>query len=141
MTANAVEVSAKVALHTMHAHRLWITMWMSLGRAGENCAHPGGNAAVTSRRTAAAHSRAGRRTHASHSHCAWSERGLAGQIRVIPGIHHPYDDYQSCNDRQIPTQVGGHRAGYRVGAELDKAEIRPVSFEVAGPEFDELPTR
>ena len=141
MTANAVRMSAKVAPHTMHAHRLWITMWMSLGRAGENRGHPGGNAAVTSRQTPAAHSRAERRTHAGHSHCAWSEPGLAAQIRVIPGIHHPYDDYQSCNDRQIPTQVGGRRAGSRLVTEPDTAEVRPVSFEVARLVFDELPTR
>jgi hypothetical protein len=113
MTANTVRMSAKFAPHTMHAHRLWITMWMSLGHAGENRAHPGGNAAVTSRRTPAAHSRASRRTHAGHSHCAWSGRGLAGQIRVIPRIHHPYDDYQFCNDRQIPTQVAERQEGDR----------------------------
>jgi hypothetical protein len=106
MTANYFRMSAKLAPHTMYAHRLWISMWMSLGHPEENQVHPGGNAVVTSRRTPSAHSLPGRRTRAGHSHCAQPQLGLAGRTRVIPGIHRPYDDYQSCYDTHIPTQVG-----------------------------------
>jgi hypothetical protein len=106
MTANTFRMSAKLAPHTMYAHRLWISMWMSLGHPEENHTHPGGNAVVTPRRTPSAHSLPGRRTQAGHSHCAQPQLGLAGRPRVIPGIHRPYDDYQSCYDRHIPTQVG-----------------------------------
>jgi hypothetical protein len=142
MTADTVRMSAKVAPLTMYAHRLWITLWMSLGDAGENRAHPGGNAAVTLGRTSPAHSQTGRRTRAGHSHCAWSRPGLAGQIRVIPRIHRPYDDYQFCFGRQIPTQVAKC-------AELNPDPV-PSSVlvnlaqspsRVARPEFDEFPTR
>ena len=94
-------MSAKFAPHTMYAHRLWISLWMSLGHPEENRAHPGGNAAVTPGRTRAAHSPAGRSTRAGHSHCARPQPGLAGRIRVIPGIHRPYDDYQFCYGGQI----------------------------------------
>src|SRR5262250_2422438 len=47
MTANTFRMSAKFAPHTMYAHRLWISMWMSLGHPEENHTHPGGNAVVT----------------------------------------------------------------------------------------------
>ena len=111
MTANNVRMSAKFAPYAMYAHRLWITLWMSLGHPGENRAHPGGNAAVTPRRTPAAHSLADCSARAGHSHCARSQHGLPGRIRVIPGIHRPYDDYQSCNDKQIQTKVGKRPSG------------------------------
>ena len=98
--------SAKFALHTMYAHRLWTKLWMALGHPEENSSRPEGNAGVKSCGTPTAHSHPGRSTAASHSPCARPQRPLAGQIVVIPGIHRPYDDYQSCNDRQIKIKVG-----------------------------------
>jgi hypothetical protein len=97
---------AKFALHTMYAHRLWTKLWMALGHPEENSSRPEGNAGVTSCGTPTAHSHPGRSTAASHSPCARPQHALAGQIVVIPGIHRPYDDYQSCNDRQIQIKVG-----------------------------------
>jgi hypothetical protein len=99
---------AKFALHTMHAHRLWTKLWMTLGHPEENSSRPEGNAGVTSCGTPTAHSRPDRSTAASHSPCAQRQRALAGQIVVIPGIHRPYDDYQFCNDRQVQIKVGKH---------------------------------
>ena len=119
---------AKVALHTMHAHRLWISLWITLGQPEENSNRPGGNAAVKPWRTFAAHSHPAPSTAGSHSRCAQSRRALAGRIDVIPGIHPPYDDYQSCNGRQIHIKVGKRPAlpGARVlpGA----APLAPVRF-------------
>ena len=100
--------NAKFALHTMHAHRLWTNLWITLGHPEENSNRPGGNARVTSCGPPAAHSHPGRRTAPGHSPCAQPQRTLAGQIVVIPGIHRPYDDYQFSYDRQIQTKVG-HR--------------------------------
>jgi hypothetical protein len=97
---------AKVALLTMHAHRLWIKLWITLGHPEENSNRPEGNARVKPWRTPATHSHPGQSTTASHSQCAQSQRTLAGRIVVIPGIHRPYDDYQSCIDRQIHIKVG-----------------------------------
>jgi hypothetical protein len=141
MTANPVRMSAKFARHAMYAHRLWITLWMSLGHPGENRAHPGGNRAVTPWQTLAAHSRASRSTQAGHSRCARSRRSLAGGIRVIPTIHRPYDDYQVCISRQIPTQVGERQAEARMATGPGSAGSRSVRSRVARPEFNELPTR
>src|SRR5215469_12991644 len=125
MTANTVRMSAKVAPHTMYAHRLWISMWMSLGHPEENHTHPGGNAAVTRWRTRAAHSLPDRCTRAGHSDCAQPQRGLAGRICVIPGIHRPYDDYQSCYERQIQTQVGRSRTGSQTRTRSHNTRTRP----------------
>ena len=99
-------VYTKCAPHTMHAHRLWIKLWITLGHPEENFIRPEGNAGVTRWGTPATHSRPRRSTAASHSRCAQPQRTLAGRINVIPGIHRPYDDYQSCNDRQIQIKVG-----------------------------------
>jgi len=107
---------AKFALLTMHAHRLWIKLWITLGHPEENFNRPEGNAGVTRSGTPAAHSRLGQSTAASHRPCAQPQRGLAGRILVIPGIHRPYDDYQSCNDRQIQTKVGRHPSRARSAA-------------------------
>jgi hypothetical protein len=99
-------VCAKFALHTMHAHRLWTKLWMALGHPEENSSRPEGNAGVTSSGTPTAHSHPCRSAAASHSPCAQPQGILAGQIVVIPGIHRPYDDYQSCYGRQIQIKVG-----------------------------------
>jgi hypothetical protein len=96
---------ANLALHTMHAHRLWIKLWITLGQPEENFNRLEGNAGVTPRGMFASHSHPVPSTTGSHSRCAHSRRGLAGRIDVIPGIHRPYDDYQSSNDRQIHTKV------------------------------------
>jgi hypothetical protein len=45
-----------VAPHTLHAHRLWISLWMSLGNQRENSGQPGGNAGVTGSGRARLHS-------------------------------------------------------------------------------------
>ena len=45
------------APHAMHAHRLWISLWMSWGNQRENSGHPGGNAGVTSNGRVGLHSR------------------------------------------------------------------------------------
>jgi hypothetical protein len=97
---------AKFTLHTMHAHRLWTNLWITLGHPEENSNRPEGNAGVTSSGTPTAHSRPDRSTAVSHNPCAQPQRGLPGQIVVIPGIHRPYDDYQFCYDRQIQIKVG-----------------------------------
>ena len=102
---------AKCALLTMHAHRLWIRLWITLGHPEENSNRPGGNARVTPRGTSAAHSLPCRSITASHSRCVQPQSTLAGRIVVIPGIHRPYDDYQSCNDKQIQTKVGKRPSG------------------------------
>ncbi len=96
---------ANFALGTMYAHRLWIKLWMSLGHPAENLCQRGGNAAVTRRGSAAAHSPAVVRTQAGHSACARAQRPLAARTGVIPRIHRPYDDYQSSYARQINIQV------------------------------------
>jgi hypothetical protein len=96
---------ANFALHTMHAHRLWIRLWITLGQPEENSNGPEGNAGVTPGGMFASHSHPGPSTTGNHSRCAHSRRGLAGRIDLIPGIHRPYDDYQSSNDRQIHTKV------------------------------------
>jgi hypothetical protein len=101
----------------MHAHRLWIKLWITLGHPEENSNRPEGNAGVTSFPAPTAHSHRGRSTAASHNHCAQSQRTLAGGIVVIPGIHRPYDDYQSCNDRQIQIKVGKRPASCPVRSE------------------------
>jgi len=90
----------------MHAHRLWIRLWITLGHPEENSNRPGGNARVTPPGSSAAHSYPYRPIAAGHSQCAQPQRGLAARIVVIPGIHRPYDDYQFCNDKQIKTKVG-----------------------------------
>jgi hypothetical protein len=102
---------AKFALHTMYAHRLWTKLWMALGHPEENSSRPGGNAGVTTRGTSPVHSHPRRSPAANHSRCAQPQHTLAGRIVVIPGIHRPYDDYQSCNDRQIQTKVGKRPSG------------------------------
>jgi hypothetical protein len=104
---------AKFALHTMHAHRLWIKLWITLGQPEENSSRPEGNAGVTPWDTSAAHSPHSPSATGSHSRCAWSQQALAGRIDVIPGIHRPYDDYQSCNDRHIHNKVGDRPAPAR----------------------------
>jgi hypothetical protein len=97
---------ANFALHTMHAHRLWIRLWITLGQSEENSNSPEGNAGVTRWGMPAAHSNPGPSTTASHSRCAHSRPGLAGRIDVIPGIHRSYDDYQFSNDTQIHIKIG-----------------------------------
>jgi len=99
---------AKFALRTMHAHRLWTKLWMTLGHPEENSNRPEGNAGVTSHGSTTAHSYPDRFTPANHSPCAQPQRTLAAQTVVIPGIHRPYDDYQFCNDRQIQIKAGSH---------------------------------
>jgi hypothetical protein len=107
-------VYTKCAPHTMHAHRLWIKLWITLGHPEENFIRPEGNAGVTRRGTPAAHSCPARCAHASHRRCAQPQRALAGRIIIIPGIHRPYDDYQICNGRQNQIKVGKRPASTRV---------------------------
>jgi hypothetical protein len=104
---------AKFALHTMYAHRLWIKLWITLGRPEENSNRPEGNAGVTARGMFASHSHPGPSTTGNHSRCAHSWPGLAGRIDLIPGVHRPYDDYQSSNERQIHTKVSTRPATVR----------------------------
>jgi hypothetical protein len=101
---------ANLALHTMHAHRLWIKLWITLGQSEENSNGLEGNAEVTRLGMPTAHSHAGPSTTRSHSRCAHSRRGLAGRIDVIPGIHRSYDDYQFSYDTQIHIKIGKRRA-------------------------------
>jgi hypothetical protein len=96
---------ANFAPGTMQAHRLWIKLWMSLGHPEENPGQPGGNAVATGWRPATAHSPAAVRTRVGHSACARSQRLLPAWIPVIPGIHRPYDDYESSYARQLNTPV------------------------------------
>src|ERR1700719_48837 len=93
------------ALSAMHAHRLWINLWISLGHPAENHGRPGGKARVTEWGWSAAHKRAARSTRVRHSSCARPRRSPAAQTQVIPGIHRPYDDYPSSYGRQIKIQV------------------------------------
>jgi hypothetical protein len=104
---------ANFALHTMRAHRLWIKLWITLGQPEENSNGLEGNAGVTPGVMFASHSHPGPSTTGNHSRCAHSRRGLAGRIDLIPGIHRPYDDYQSSNDRQIHTKVSTRPAAVR----------------------------
>jgi hypothetical protein len=118
---------ANFALHTMHAHRLWIKLWITLGQPEENPNRPEGNAGVTSWGMPATHSHSGPSTTGSHSRCAHSRRGLAGRIDVIPGIHRSYDDYQFSNDTEIHTrnkQAPGSRP--RPRALTGAAPVAPV---------------
>jgi len=131
---------ANFALHTMHAHRLWIKLWITLGRAEENSNGLEGNARVTRRGMPAAHSNPGSSTTGSHSRCAHSRRGLAGRIDVIPGIHRSYDDYQFSNDTEIHTrnkQAPGSRPRPRAltGAAPGCSGTPPTRAR------DEIPTR
>ena len=87
---------ANYAPAAFHAHRLWTNLWMSLGHPEENPVHPEGNGAVSSMRLTAAHSRAYGFAQASHSQCARAPLPPPARTRVIPKIHRPYDDYQSC---------------------------------------------
>jgi hypothetical protein len=96
---------ANFALRAMYAHRLWISLWISLGHPAENCSQPEGKAPVTEQRHPAAHSRTMPRSLVSHSRCARPQPPRAAQTRVIPGIHRPYDDYQFRYGRQIHMQV------------------------------------
>jgi hypothetical protein len=130
---------ANFALHTMHAHRLWIKLWITLGQPEENSNGLEGNAGVTRWGRPAAHSHPGPSTTGSHRRCAHSRRGLAGRIEVIPGIHRPYDDYQSSNERQIYTKVRTRPAAVRsAGA----ARCRPGCCGAAVTRAcDEIPTR
>jgi hypothetical protein len=96
---------ANFALRAMYAHRLWITLWISLGHPAENCSQPEGKAAVTAELRLAAHSRTARLSPVSHSRCARPRRPRAARTQVIPGIHRPYDDYQFRYARQIHMQV------------------------------------
>jgi len=104
---------ANFALHTMHAHRLWISLWITLGQPEENSNGLEGNAGVTPWGLSAPHSHPGPSTTGSHRHCALSRRGLAGRIVVIPGIHRPYDDYQFSIERQIHIKIGKRAAAAR----------------------------
>ena len=97
---------ANFALHTMHAHRLWIKLWITLGQPEENSNGLEGNAGVTPSDMSAAHSRPGPSTTGSHSRCAHSQRALAGQMNLIPGIHRPYDDYHFRYQQYIHTKAG-----------------------------------
>lgn len=101
---------ANYAPRTMHAHRLWIKLWISLGQPEENCGQLVGNGAVAASHVRTAHSAADGRSRVGHSRCARPDAVLAGRTRVIPGIHRPYDDYQFCYGREIPTQVGQDRS-------------------------------
>jgi hypothetical protein len=92
-------------LHAMYAHRLWIKLWMSLGHPAENRSQLGGNAPVTGQRPVPAHRPAARWTPAGHSACARPRRLSPARTPVIPGIHRPYDDYQSSYGSQIKIQV------------------------------------
>jgi len=128
---------AKYALLTMHAHRLWIRLWITLGHPEENSNRPGGNAGVTRRGTPTAHSHPYRSITSSHSRCAQPQRGLAGRIAVIPRIHRPYDDYQFCNGKQIQIKVGKRPSG------ACRAALPPCgpdhSGTVPGRAYDETP--
>jgi hypothetical protein len=79
----------------MHAHRLWKTLWMSVGYTEENRSQPEGNRVVAARHSPAAPSLTGMWPNAGHMHCGRPRGYLPAQTPVIPGIHRPYDDYQS----------------------------------------------
>ena len=105
---------ANFALHAMHAHRLWIKLWISLGHPAENRSHLVGKPPVTRRGRAAAHSRAARSTRADHRACARLRQPRPARTLVIPGIHRPYDDYQSryaarSNPSRFPPEKEGDR--------------------------------
>jgi hypothetical protein len=127
---------AKFALRTMHAHRLWIKLWITLGHPEENCNRPEGNARVTSAPRPEAHSHRSQSTATGHNPCAQSQRALAGRIVVIPGIHRPYDDYQSCNDRQIQIKVAKRPPRARCTRGRDPAPLapRPLRAEPVTPD-------
>jgi hypothetical protein len=130
---------ANLALHTMHAHRLWIKLWITLGQPEENSNGLEGNAGVTSWGMPATHSHPGPSTTASHSRCAHSRRGLAGRIDVIPGIHRSYDDYQFSNARQIHIKIRKRPA---VASCATAAPCGPgCSGAPATRACDEIPTR
>src|ERR1700722_6852969 len=96
---------ANFAPGTLQAHRLWIKLWIALGHPEENPGQPGGNAVVTGRLPTAAHSLAVVRTRVRHRACARPRRPRPARTPVIPGIHRPYDDYQSSYARQLNIQV------------------------------------
>ena len=55
---STVRSHRKFAPHAMYAHRLWISLWMTLGNQRENSRHPGGNAGVTVGAVSCLHSQA-----------------------------------------------------------------------------------
>ena len=99
---------ANFARHAMHAHRLWIKLWISLGRAEENPAGPGGNEVVTPWWLPVTHSRTARRVRAHHTRCARLLSPLPGRTEVIPKFHRPYDYYETYY-LQISTSKEGDR--------------------------------
>jgi hypothetical protein len=101
---------ANLTLHAMHAHRLWIKLWITLGQPEENSVRPGGNAWVTERSALAVHSRFSRRQSSSHTGCVQRRAALPAQRLVIPGIHRTYDDYPFSITRQIHTEVSKRQA-------------------------------
>jgi hypothetical protein len=132
---------ANFALHTMHAHRLWIKLWITLGQPEENSNGLEGNAGVTPWGMPSAHSHSGPSTTGGHNRCAHSQRGLPGRIEVIPGIHRPYDDYQFSNERQIQNNIRKRQAA---GPSASAVRSRPGPSWSAAPltqACDEIPTR
>ena len=108
---------ANFAPGTMQAHRLWIKLWIALGHPEENPGRPGGNAGVTGWVPTAAHRLAAVRTRVEHRACARPRRPPPAPTPVIPGIHRPYDDYQSSYARQLNIQVASaDDSGTRHGA-------------------------
>ena len=84
------------------AHRLWMTLWMSLGQAADNSARPGGNSQVSCGRRAGVHTPAtGRPRAAAVPVHAGSRRDLAG-CELSPGSTDPMTTtfiYLSSNPR------------------------------------------
>ena len=71
------------------AHRLWMTLWMSLGQAAENCARPGGNSNMSCGRQPGVHTAVTGRPRATDQAVdSESRRDLAG-CGISPGSTDP----------------------------------------------------
>lgn len=93
-------------MNAIHAHRLWINLWTSLGHPAENSGQPGGNAMAAERRRMTPHRSALHQATGDHSPCALAHRRLPARTLLIHGIHRPYDDYRTRYGNDINTQVG-----------------------------------
>jgi hypothetical protein len=116
---------ANLAPHAMHAHRLWIKLWMSGGQQLENSGQPGGNAGVTGSVRPAVHSvppPAGRlRTAAVHGNAGADLRGrLISPGSTVPmtttAFYFPDRSHRKkaagldpCRGRANPKRTGGDR--------------------------------
>ena len=84
------------------AHRLWMTLWMSLGQAADNSARPGGNSQMSCGRRAGVHTRATARPRAHGAPVDAGSRPDLAVGQMSPGSTDPMTTtflYLSSNPR------------------------------------------